>query len=113
VRGSYERLSIAGKQAVWAWSFLAVPLVFYTAVRFYPTAQAFYLSFTSWNLLTAERFVGFDNYLRLAHDPVFWKATLNSFWYVAIGLPVSLVLSFTIAYFLDRVTVGHALLRAL
>lgn len=113
MRRNYERLSIAGKQAVWAWAFLAVPLGFYTAVRFYPTAQAFYLSFTSWDLLSAERFVGFDNYLRLAHDPVFWKATLNSFWYVAIGLPVSLALSFTIAHFLDRVTVGHALLRAL
>jgi multiple sugar transport system permease protein len=113
VRGPYERLSIAGKQAVWAWAFLAVPLAFYAAVRFYPTAQAFYLSLTRWDLLSAERFVGFDNYLRLAHDPVFWTATLNSFWYVAIGLPTSLALSFTIAYFLDRVTVGHALLRAL
>ena len=113
MRRTHERLSIAGKQAVWAWAFLAVPLAFYTVVRFYPTAQAFYLSFTTWNLLSAERFVGFDNYLRLAHDPVFWKATLNSFCYVAIGLPISLTLSFAIAYFLDRVTVGHALLRAL
>jgi multiple sugar transport system permease protein len=113
VRGGYERLTVAGKQAVWAWAFLAVPLVFYGVVRFYPTAQAFYLSFTSWNLLGQPRFVGLDNYVKLTGDPVFWKVTVNSFEYVALGLPISLVLSFAIAYYLDRVRFGHALLRAL
>lgn len=113
MRGSYERLTIAGKQAVWAWAFLAVPLVFYGVVRFYPTAQAFYLSFTSWNLLGEARFIGVDNYVRLTQDPVFWKVAVNSFEYVALGLPISLVLSFVIAYYLDRVRFGHALLRAL
>ncbi|MSP89796.1 MAG: sugar ABC transporter permease [Alphaproteobacteria bacterium] len=104
---------MAGKQAVWAWAFLAVPLVFYGVVRFYPTAQAFYLSFTSWNLLGEARFIGVDNYVRLTQDPVFWKVAVNSFEYVALGLPISLVLSFVIAYYLDRVRFGHALLRAL
>ncbi len=85
-----DGFSIAGKQAVWAWVFLAVPLLFFTAVRFWPTAQAVSLSFTSWNLLGPERFVGLDNYVRMASDAVFWKVIVNSFEYVAIGLPVSL-----------------------
>lgn len=113
MQGGYERLTIAGKQAVWAWAFLALPLAFYGVVRFFPTAQAFYLSFTSWNLLGAARFIGFDNYVRLTQDPVFWKVAVNSFEYVALGLPISLVLSFIIAYYLDQVRFGHGLLRAL
>jgi multiple sugar transport system permease protein len=109
----YDRLTIAGKQAVWAWAFLAVPVVFFLLVRLWPAADGFWLSFNSWNLLGAVRFVGLANYVRLWDDPVFWKATRNSFYYVALGLPVSLLLSFTIAYFLDGVRHGHALLRAL
>jgi len=37
----------------------------------------------------------------------------NSLLYVALGLPVSLLLSFLVAYHLDRVRFGHGLLRAL
>ena len=109
----YDRLSIAGKQAVWAWAFLAVPVVFFLLVRLWPAGQGFWLSFNSWNLLGAERFVGWANYTRLWADPVFWKATWNSLSYVALGLPVSLLLSFVVAYYLDGVRQGHALLRAL
>ncbi len=88
-------------------------MAFFLLVRLWPAAQGFWLSFNSWNLLGAERFVGLANYARLGGDPVFWKATLNSFTYVGLGLPVSLLLAFTVAYFLDGVQRGHALLRAL
>ena len=37
----------------------------------------------------------------------------NTFQYLVVGVAVSLALSFLIAYHLDRVRVGHALLRAL
>lgn len=113
VRGRYEGLSIAGKQALWAWGFLLVPLLFFAAIRFYPTGHAFYLSFHSWGLQGAGRFVGWDNYLRMWRDPVFWHATRNSFAYLLLGLPVSMLLSFAVAYFLDKVRFGHAFLRAL
>src|SRR5207245_3961952 len=108
-----NRLSLAGRQAASAWTFLAIPLVFYAAVRFWPAAQAVYLSFTSWNLLGPERWVGLQNYAKLLEDPVFWAALRNSLLYVGLGLPVSMGLSFLVAYHLDRVRFGHGLLRAL
>ena len=30
----YRKLSIKQKQVVWAWGFLALPVVFYTVIRF-------------------------------------------------------------------------------
>src|SRR3954447_19530582 len=105
-----NRLSLAGRQAASAWTFLAIPLLFYAVVRFWPAAQAVYLSFTSWNLLGSERWVGLANYARLLHDPVFWAALRNSLLYVALGLPISLLLSFLVAYHLDRVRFAHGLL---
>lgn len=97
----------------WAWGFLAIPLLFFGVIRFYPTLQAFYLSLTDWDLLRPANFIWFDNYVRLLSDPVFWKVFGNTFTYLALGTPISLVLAFVIAYFLDRVRFGHATLRAL
>ncbi|TAD89746.1 MAG: sugar ABC transporter permease [Alphaproteobacteria bacterium] len=109
----YEGLTIGQKRAVTAWLFLALPIVFYALVRFYPTAQAFWLSLTNWNLLTAPGFIGLANYQRMMVDPVFWQVMGNTLLYLALGLPLSLGLAFLIAYHLDRVRVGHAVIRAL
>ena len=107
------RLSLRARQARCAWTFLAVPIVFYAGIRFYPAADALLMSLTDWNIVGARRFVGLANYRRLAADPAFWTVMGNTFRYLAVGLVVSLGLSFVIAYYLDRVRVGHALLRAL
>lgn len=109
----YARLPVSQKRTLWAWGFLAVPIVFYVVVRFYPTANAIMLSFQEWNLLSDRTWVGLANYTTLIHDPVFWKVFRNTFVYLLIGTPLSLVLAFLIAYHLDRVRFLHGTLRAL
>ncbi|WP_231592752.1 carbohydrate ABC transporter permease [Pelagovum pacificum] len=113
LKGRWHRLSIRQKQVVWAWGFLAIPIVFYVVVRFYPTADAFILSFQEWNMLSDREWVGFDNYVRLWNDPVFWKVFVNTFEYLIIGTPISLVLAFIVAYHLDKVRFMHGTIRAL
>jgi multiple sugar transport system permease protein len=108
-----SRLSLGARRALWAWAFLAVPLAFYAGIRFYPAADAFLMSLTDWNVVGARRFIGLANYRRLAADPTFWTVMGNTFQYLVVGVAVSLVLSFVVAYHLDRIRLGHALLRAL
>jgi multiple sugar transport system permease protein len=105
--------TIARRQALWAWSFLAVPLVYFGLVRFWPALDAMALSLSRWNLLGPRQYVGLANYRRLAADPVFWQVLANTFEYLLLGLPISLGLAFLIAFHLDRVRFGHGLLRAL
>lgn len=109
----WDRFGIRTKRVIWAWTFLALPIIFYGYIRFYPTFQAFWLSLTDWDLLRPAKFVGAANYQRLLGDPVFWKVFKNTFLYLLLGTPISLALSFIIAYFLDRVRVMHGLIRAL
>ncbi|MEC9245973.1 sugar ABC transporter permease [Nitratireductor rhodophyticola] len=109
----YNNLTISQKQIVWAWIFLALPVLFYVVIRFYPTANAFVLSFQEWNLLGDRKYVGLENYAKLFSDPVFWKVFKNTFMYLILGTPVSLVLSFIIAYHLDKVRFMHGTIRAL
>jgi multiple sugar transport system permease protein len=109
----WDRLTLRQKQVVWAWTFLAVPIVFYVVIRFWPTFDAFWLSFTDWNLLRPAAFVGLANYARLLNDPLFWQVFRNTFLYLIIGTPVSLLIAFAIAYYLDRVRFLHGFIRAL
>jgi multiple sugar transport system permease protein len=106
-------LTLRQKQVVWAWTFLAVPILFYALIRFYPTIEAFYIATTNWNLLSKPGFVGLANFKRLWSDVVFWQVFRNTALYLLIGTPVSLLLSFTIAYHLDRVRFMHSFIRAL
>jgi multiple sugar transport system permease protein len=109
----WDRLNISTKRVIWAWAFLALPILFYAGIRFYPTFQAFWLSMTDWDLLRPAQFIGFANYEKMFADPVFWKVFQNTFLYLIIGTPVSLAISFVIAYYLDQVRFMHGLIRAL
>ncbi|MBM6594387.1 carbohydrate ABC transporter permease [Microvirga pudoricolor] len=111
--GLWSRLSLSQKQVLWAWAFLAVPVLFYTVIRFWPTVQAFYLSATDWNVMRPASYVGFENYRRLWSDPLFWQVFRNTFAYLLLGTPISLLLSFVVAYYLDRVRFMHSFIRAL
>src|ERR1700722_6678389 len=97
----FGRLTLARKQAVWAWVFLAVPLVFFTLVRFWPALDAFSLSLSRWNLVGPRQFVGLDNYHRMVVDPVFWQVLGNTFEYLLLGLPISMIVAFLVAFQLD------------
>ena len=109
----WDRFSIKTKRVIWAWTFLALPILFYAGIRFYPTVQAFWLSLTNWDLLRPAKFIGFANYAKMFADPLFWKVFQNTFLYLIIGTPLSLVISFVIAFYLDRVRFAHGLIRAL
>lgn len=109
----FDRLSMRTRRLLWVWAFLALPVLFYAVIRFYPTFQAFYLSFTNWDLLRPPKLIGFANYIKLYKDPQFWKVFKNTFAYLIIGMPISLLLSFVIAFYLDRVRFLHGFIRAL
>lgn len=111
--GWYHARTVGQKQALWAWVFLALPLLFFASIRLFPTGYTSYVSLTEWNLLRPKKFIGFDNYARLWTDPVFWQVFANTFKYLLIGTPTSLVISFAIAYYLDQVRFLQGFIRAL
>lgn len=111
--GFSDRFSMHTKRLIWIWTFLALPVLFYSVIRFYPTLDAFRLSLTDWNLMKPPKFIGLENYRKMFADPAFWQVFKNTFAYLIFGTPISLLLSFTIAFFLDRVRFGHGFIRAL
>ena len=102
------------KQVVWAWTFLAVPIVFYVVIRFWPTFEAFWLSFTDWNLLRRPAFIGVANYLRLlARSRCSGRCSATPSSTCSSARRSACLVAFFIAYHLDRVRFMHGFIRAL
>ncbi len=59
-------------------------LILFTALVFYPIVQVFIKSFYDWNGLSTGTFIGFDNYVRLFDDKVFWISNKNGFIFAAV-----------------------------
>lgn len=99
------RLTLERRRWIWAYLFLAVPLVFFLAIRIGPTLYAFWMSLHQWDPIALDRpFIGLDNFRELTHDDTFWKALRNTWVYVIIGVPAGLGLSLLIALGLQRLT---------
>jgi len=111
--GFWNRMTIGQKLAITAWLFLSVPLVFYITIRFFPTFEAFYVSTLKWNLLGAKKAIGFKNYIKIFADEDFWLVLWNTVKYAIVGVPVSMLIAFVIAYWLNEITFGHDFIRAM
>jgi multiple sugar transport system permease protein len=107
-------LSLAQREALWAYVFLAVPIAFYAFIRFWPALQSFYLSLYTWHVDPARRtFVGLGYYRELLENPVFHQALKNTFQYALITVPASMALGLGIALMLQAVGRGRGAYRAI
>jgi multiple sugar transport system permease protein len=80
-RRAWLRSAEARHQA-WGYLFLAPMFVLLVVFKFIPMAQAFYLSLTNYDLLSAPRFIGLRNYLTLLGDPLFRQSVGVTAYYV-------------------------------
>ncbi|MGI6755454.1 MAG: carbohydrate ABC transporter permease [Atopobiaceae bacterium] len=65
---------------------------------FYPVIYGLFISFFDFNPTSSvQPFVGLDNYARLVHDPVFWKAVGNTFFFCFVTVALNIVISLFLA----------------
>ncbi len=108
-------MKLRKKRILTAYLFLAIPMVFFMVVRFWPMLYSFWMSFTDWNLLSTapKNFVGLANYQYIFGNEAFVKSLFNTFAYVLIGVPITIVLSLFIAILLNRIIRAQGLFRLL
>jgi multiple sugar transport system permease protein len=88
------------------WAFAAPAMTMIGLFFFVPVALAFALSLTDFDLYALAnlhnlRFVGLGNYAELLRTPLFWKALGNTFYFVLVGVPLSIALSLGAALLLN------------
>src|SRR6476660_10113862 len=77
-------------------------LLFVLVFVLFPVFFCFFLTFHKWNIIAPMKFIGTDNYYRLFHDRLFWKAILNTLKFLLLPIPLQLVVSLFLAYLLNQ-----------
>lgn len=89
-----------------AYLFLAPAMLAIFAFFFIPVISAFIISFTDFDIYALSdfsnaRFIGFQNYLDLFDDPLFWQSLKNTFYFVIFAGPLSIAVSLGAALLLN------------
>jgi multiple sugar transport system permease protein len=104
----------ARQEAIAGYLFIAPWLFGFIVFLAGPLIASFGISFTSWNIVGAPRWVGLQNYERIfTRDPDFIQALKVTLRYAVIFLPLSTVLGIAMAQALNSKVRGVGLFRTL
>ncbi len=95
-----------------AYFFLAPALSAIFIFFFIPVISAFIISFTDFDIyalgdFSTVRFIGFNNYIKLFDDPLFYTALKNTFYFVIMAGPLSIAVSLGAALLLNSKLVKY------
>lgn len=93
---------------------LAAPAALHVAIWVgLPVLAALMFSFTDYDMVRAPQFIGFDNYVELLGDSIFWKGIVNNLIIAVVGIPISMLIALVLAVLLNRGLRGEGLFRTL
>ncbi|HZQ98045.1 MAG TPA: sugar ABC transporter permease [Chloroflexota bacterium] len=102
------------RHVVEGYLFLAPWLIGYVVFTAGPVLASLALSFTSYNLISAPRFVGFANYVEaFTKDQQFWPSLGRTFQYAVVSVPLGVVGSLLVALLLNVRVRGTSVFRTL
>lgn len=93
------------------WSFILPNFLGFAALTLIPVVGALVVSFTDWDSYASPKWIGFDNFRRMWQDDNFRTALLNTCWYAAGHIPLTLAVSLGLAVLLNQKLRGVGVLR--
>jgi alpha-1,4-digalacturonate transport system permease protein len=101
------------KTQKWALAFVIVNMVLFTLFFAWPAILGIYYSFTDYSGISAT-FIGIENYVKVFHDPGFYKALGRTILYTAIGVPLLYIVSLGISMLLvSKFTKGKTMAKVI
>lgn len=92
-------MKLKTRQAMIAYLFLFIPILFFVGIRISPTLYAFSMSFT----VRGEIGYTIENYVKLVSDEEFIRSIVNTLLYFIITVPIQLAIGLIIALAIERV----------
>jgi multiple sugar transport system permease protein len=96
-----------------ALGFLAPGLIMFLVFTLGPAVFSFFVGFTSWDGLSDPIWIGLDNYIRLATDPLFLKSVWNTTAFTVMFVIIVAITSTALAILLNRRAFGTPVIRFL
>jgi multiple sugar transport system permease protein len=95
-------------------AFVSPWLIGFLIFTVYPLISSLYYSLTRYDLIQKPVFIGLENYnFIFTKDPRFWTVIGNTVYYVALSVPLSIVVAFLIANLLNTKIIGRSIFRAI
>ena len=76
-----------------------------------PMLYSLYLILHEWNMLAAPKFIGLGNFERMLNDPLVGKSLVNTAYYTFLGVPLQLLVAFSLAVMLNQQIRGLGIYR--
>ncbi|MCM3443072.1 carbohydrate ABC transporter permease [Metabacillus halosaccharovorans] len=88
-------------------------LIIYLTFSIIPIVISIYYSFMEWNGFGPMEFVGLQNFIEIAKDPIFWKAVKNNIYVVLASVFGQIPIALGLALLLNRKVKGAKLFRTI
>jgi multiple sugar transport system permease protein len=99
---TYSNKAQVRRNTLIGWSFILPNFLGFALLTLVPVAATFFIAFTDWDSYSTPELVGLDNFERLLTDKNFRVALLNTLYYAAGHIPLTLVVSLLLALALNR-----------
>jgi multiple sugar transport system permease protein len=108
-----RRVSAARRRHVLeAYAYMSPWLLGYVALTFVPVLFSLYYSFTTYDVISPERWIGLGNYVEaFTKDDQFWPSLGKTAYYAGVTVPVGVVGSLLLAVFLNMKVKGTSVYR--
>ncbi len=99
----------------WAPYLFLLPAILVLVIFFFiPFFQTFYLSFFDYsNSIYNPDFFGFNNYIQILHNPIFYKVMLNTIIYLIVAVPILAIIPLFLAVLINQKIRGITLYKIL
>lgn len=99
-------------EALLGLGFVLPVFLLFLVFRFGPAVVGVLLSFFEYTLGDSPRFTGFDNFVRMFDDPLFWQALKVTVIFTVLYLPLSIATSLGLALLVRRSFRGSKVFRS-
>lgn len=101
------------REAMEALAYLSPWLIGFVVFTAGPIAFSLYLSFCKWDVINPIEFVGLANYRFMARDPLIAKSLVNTIYYAALFIPLSISVALGLAMLLNQKARGLGIFRTM
>ena len=78
----------------------------------FPVIFSLVLTVHKWNIISPMEYVGFDNFIRLFQDHLFWRSLINTLIFLLVHIPLQIIVALALAYFLNEKIFMRGFFRA-
>ena len=88
-------------------TFIGPPIILLFIFMLIPIFVSLFISFTDFDVYAMYdwsnvSFIGFENYINLMKDPLFWRALLNTLYALVVSMPLTVIFSLSFAALINR-----------